>query len=247
MNGRENASIIDLKIGTSTITFNTIQNTTTSCQVALNNVIGTIVINPIVQIDNTNIAVSTICIGSVATVVISNATNLPDGVYQFNYSIPTGTPTTGNSGDVTITGGIGQFTVPATVFAAVGNYSITISSITSTTGCSNTNEDANTNFEVVAPLTAGTFTGLTSVCPSTGIIDLATLLTGESVGGEWTDSSAVVVISPITIISFPAGTYSYTYTVNNACGTDTEVVQFTILPNPQLTSINGMFARLLFS
>jgi gliding motility-associated-like protein len=225
-------------IGTTTITFNTIQNTTTSCQVALNNVIGTIVINPIVQIDNTNIAVSTVCIGSAATVVISNATNLPDGVYQFNYSIPTGTPTTGNSGDVTITGGIGQFTVPATVFAAVGNYSITISSITSTTGCSNTNEDANTNFEVVAPLTAGTFTGLTSVCPSTGIIDLATLLTGESVGGEWTDSSAVVVISPITIISFPAGTYSYTYTVNNACGTDTEVVQFTILPNPQLTSIN---------
>ncbi|MFN7675116.1 beta strand repeat-containing protein, partial [Flavobacterium sp.] len=225
-------------IGTTTITFNTIQNTTTSCQVALNNVIGTIVINPIVQIDNTNIAVSTVCIGSAATVVISNATNLPDGVYQFNYSIPTGTPTTGNSGDVTITGGIGQFTVPATVFATVGNYTITISSINTTTGCSNTNEDANTNFEVVAPLTAGTFTGLTSVCPSTGIIDLATLLTGESVGGEWTDSSAVVVISPITIISFPAGTYSYTYRVNNACGTDTEVVQFTILPNPQLTSIN---------
>ena len=225
-------------IGTTTITFNTIQNTTTSCQVALNNVIGTIVINPIVQIENTNIAVSTICIGSVATVVISNATNLPDGVYQFNYSIPTGTPTTGNSGDVTITGGIGQFTVPASVFATVGNYSITISSITTTTGCSNTNEDANTNFEVVAPLTAGTFTGLTSVCPSTGIIDLATLLTGENTGGEWTDSSAVVVISPITIISFPAGTYSYTYTVNNACGPDTEEVQFTILPNPQLTSIN---------
>ena len=105
--------------GTTTITFNTIQNTITTCQVNLSNVTGTIVINPIVQIDNTNIAVSTICIGSVATVLISNATNLPDGIYQFNYTIPTGTPTTGNSGDVTITGGIGQFTVPASVFALI--------------------------------------------------------------------------------------------------------------------------------
>ena len=224
--------------GTTTITFNTIQNTTTTCQVTLNNVSGTIVINPIVQIDNTNIAVSTICIGSVATVVISNATNLPDGVYQFNYSIPTGTPTIGNSGDVTITGGSGQFTVPASVFATVGNYTITISSITTTTGCSNAIEDANTTFAVVAPLSAGTFTGITSVCPSTGIIDLAALLNGESAGGVWTDGTSQVVTSPINIISFPAGTYSYTYTVTNACGSDTEVVQFTVYANPQLTTLN---------
>ncbi|MCF6130554.1 gliding motility-associated C-terminal domain-containing protein, partial [Flavobacterium sp. AS60] len=225
-------------IGTTTITFNTIQDLTTTCLIALSNAVGTIVINPIVQIDNANIAVSTICIGSVATVVISNATNLPDGVYQFNYSIPTGTPATGNSGDITITGGNGQFTIPASVFATVGSYTITISSITTTTGCSNMNEDANITFAVVAPLTAGTFTGLTSVCPSVGIIDLAALLNGEDAGGVWTDSASVVVTSPINISGFSAGTYTYTYRVDNACGPDTEQVQFTVYANPQLTTLN---------
>ncbi|MFB9088426.1 T9SS type B sorting domain-containing protein, partial [Flavobacterium paronense] len=224
--------------GTTTITFNTIQNSTTTCQVDLTNTNGTIIINPLVQVDNTNIAVSSICIGSVATVDISNATNLPDGVYQFDYSIPTGIPSTGNSGDVTITGGIGQFTIPASVFATTGNYTITISSISTTSGCSNTSQDANITFAVVSPLTAGTFSGITSVCPSVGIIDLTTLLTGEDAGGVWTDSTSQVVTSPINIISFTAGTYSYTYTVTNTCGSDTEVVQFTVLANPQLTTLN---------
>ena len=39
-------------------------------------------------------------------------------------------------------------------------------------------------------------------------------------------------------MSFAAGTYSYTYTVTNTCSTDTENVQFAILPNPQIASFN---------
>ena len=224
--------------GTTTITFNTIQNTTTTCQVTLVNIIATITVNPLVNISNTNIAVFSICIGSAAIVEISNATNLPDGIYQFDYTIPTGIPTTGNSGNVTITGGVGQFTVPAAVFTSAGNYTITISGINTTSGCSNTSQAANITFSVVSPLNSGTFTGLVSVCPSTGVINLASLLSGAAAGGIWTDSSSQVVTSSINIINFIPGTYTYTYTVSNACGTNSTSVQFTVLPNPQLSSFN---------
>ncbi|UPT69663.1 MAG: gliding motility-associated C-terminal domain-containing protein [Flavobacterium sp. JAD_PAG50586_2] len=224
--------------GTTTITFNTIQDPTTTCQVTLVNIIGTITISPLVQVDNADITVSSVCLGSDATVVISGAADLPDGVYQFNYVIPTGTPATGNSGDVTITGGDGQFTIPSSVFGGVGNYTITISGITTPTGCSNPAEDANITFAVVAPLTAGTFSGIVSVCTSSATLDLTTLLTGQDTGGTWTDSSSVVVISPLDISAFTAGDYTYTYTVTSLCGTDTEDVQFTILPSPLLTPAN---------
>ena len=224
--------------GTTTISFDSIQNTTTSCQVILVNIIATITVNPLVQINNTNIAVSSICLGSIATVNITNATNLPDGTYQFNYSIPTGTPATGNSGNVTITNGVGQFTIPASVFPSIGNYTIIISGITTTSGCSNTTQDANITFSVVSPLNPGAFTGLVSVCTSIGIIDLASLLTNEDNGGTWTDNTSQVVTSPINIINFSAGTYTYTYTVTNACGTFATPVQFTVLAKPVLSTFN---------
>ncbi|MFT3687300.1 MAG: gliding motility-associated C-terminal domain-containing protein [Phycisphaerales bacterium] len=225
--------------GTTTITFNTIQNTTSTCQSTLTNVTGTITINPVVQIDNTNLAVASICLGSNAVVNISNASGLADGTYQFNYTIPTGTPATGNSGNVTITGGAGSFTIPASVFATTGSYTLTISGITTTSGCSNTAEDATITFTVVSPLTAGAaVTPAPTYCTSVITVDLNNLLTGQSTGGTWTDSASTAVTSPITISSFAAGTYSYTYAVTNACGTDTETVQFTVLATPQLTTVN---------
>ncbi|WP_162126287.1 gliding motility-associated C-terminal domain-containing protein [Flavobacterium phycosphaerae] len=226
--------------GSTTITFTNIQNTTTTCQSALTNVSATILINPVAQLDDTNISVATVCIGSDATVTITNAINLPDGNYQFDYTIPTGNPTTGNSGIVTFAGGNGSFTIPGAVFATANNYSITINTITAASGCSNASEDAATSFNVVNLNNAGTFvTPISSVCSSVGVIDLNTLLTGQDLGGTWTDSTNTVVTSPINIVTFATGTYSYTYTANNGgCAADTEVVQFNVLASPKLTTLN---------
>jgi hypothetical protein len=92
---------------------------------------------------------------------------------------------------------------------------------------------------IVSPLpNAGIFSVIQSVCSSVGIFDVNTLLTSQQANGVWTDSNNNVITTPITIVSFAAGTYSYTYSVTNTCGTDTETVQFTILPNPVLISPN---------
>ncbi|MGV9004863.1 T9SS type B sorting domain-containing protein, partial [Flavobacterium sp.] len=224
--------------GTTLITFTGIGNTVTNCIAAPSNVTGTIIINPLVTIDDTNITVVNACLNSDVLVVISSAANLTDGTYQFDYSITGGVVLSVNSGDFVVTSGSGQFTIPAATFPTVGSYTITINAITSTTQCSNLTINASTNFEIVEPIVAGTFNGIISVCPSTGTIDLASLLDNESTGGVWTDATSQTVTSPLNISSFAPGTYSYTYTVSNACGNDDETVQFTILANPQIATSN---------
>ncbi|HQW68711.1 MAG TPA: gliding motility-associated C-terminal domain-containing protein, partial [Flavobacterium sp.] len=225
-------------IGTSTITFENIANTVTNCTATLVNVTSIIEVKPLLDILPNVITVANVCLGTDVTVVFTNATNFPDGTYQFNYSIPTGNPTTGNSGDVLITAGNGQFTIPASVFATVGSYTLTITGITSTAECSNPTVSSSVTFDVQATPNSGTFTGLISICPSTGVLDLNSLLENEDTGGEWKDSTGQVVNSPLTIINFSPATYSYTYTVTNSCASVSTTVQFTILPNPQIASFN---------
>ena len=137
-------------VGTTVINFTTIQNNTTTCSVTLVGVAKNFVINPLADLIDANLSATNVCFGNGITVNINGATGLPDGVYQFNYTIPTGSPTTGNSGNVTITAGVGQFAIPASTFSTAGIYALTITGITTTTGCSNPNENATVNFELLA-------------------------------------------------------------------------------------------------
>lgn len=106
-------------------------------------------------------------------------------------------------------------------------------------GVSPCTSDAATVTVIVAPIPdAGTFGGVQTVCTSAGTFDLATLLGGEQPGGVWTDGALAAVANPLDIALLSAGTYSYTYTIVNACGTDAETVQLTILPVPALTIPN---------
>ncbi|GGD17032.1 hypothetical protein GCM10011343_04790 [Flavobacterium orientale] len=83
---------------------------------------------------------------------------------------------------------------------------------------------------------AGLFTGAQDVCSSNAAFDLFTLLDGtQQSGGVWTAFDTSVVSNIFNATINPIGTYTFTYTVTNACGSDDETVQFTIIQSPQLT------------
>ncbi|HEY0045979.1 MAG TPA: gliding motility-associated C-terminal domain-containing protein [Flavobacterium sp.] len=92
---------------------------------------------------------------------------------------------------------------------------------------------------VVSPQpNAGTFTGIQNVCNSAGTFDLGTLLTGEQTGGTWTDSNNVIVDALLNVTPLTAGTYNFTYKIDNSCGTDSKSVSINIISAPILTIPN---------
>lgn len=93
---------------------------------------------------------------------------------------------------------------------------------------------------IVAPIpNAGTYVGAPqNFCNAIGTINLFSLLTGNQTGGDWIGSNGLVVNNIVDISSMIPGEYSYTYTIANTCGSDSEPVRFTIQPNPVLALAN---------
>ncbi|GLB52379.1 protein of unknown function precursor; adhesin [Neptunitalea chrysea] len=93
--------------------------------------------------------------------------------------------------------------------------------------------------QVSTPLSAGNFTGTMVNCSSTGMFDLSDLLDGtQDAGGIWLDSSNNTISNPIDVATYVAGSYSYTYSVTNVCGTDTEDVTI-VFPDTPDAGIDG--------
>ena len=134
--------------GMNTLSFLTITNLATNCSTLLSNVFYNFIISP--GINNSNITMSNICLGTNGTLLINNAIGLPNGTYQFTYSLAQGTPSTGTISNVVINNGSGIITIPFSALTIVGLNSIIITSITNLiSGCNNPNETATTSFEVL--------------------------------------------------------------------------------------------------
>ena len=203
-------------LGTTVISITNIANSVSFCESTVSGVTATFVVNPLVQLDNANLSATNVCFGTNIQINISGASNLPDGVYQFNYTIPTAVPTTGNSGNVTITAGSGLFTVPSSLFTIAGIYSITITGITTASGCSNMNEDATASFEILPlPNVSGAVVSTETTCINffnqvtisgannlpDGIYTLSYELSGANIAST---TVLVTFVNGITVITIPA-------------------------------------------
>ena len=141
-----------------------------------------------------------------------------------------GTPQVGGTWSPPLASGTGVFN-PAVDNAGVYTYTFE--------GNQPCDDDTATVTVKVDPIAnAGTFVGTQNVCNSAGNFNLFTLLSGNQIGGVWTDVNNQTISNPIDVSKLSPNTYSYTYTITNSCGSDSETVQFTILTNPVLAAAN---------
>lgn len=157
-------------IGLTTVTFNSVTNTDTTCSNTLNFGVD-FMVNPLPNVTPSQFNIADICLGQNASGAISNATNLVDSSYTILYDL-TGTNTAVNqSSTLTIVSGAGSFVIPSSVLTNAGATIATITSITNnTTGCT-TSPIAIADSFIINPLpdTTGTTVAVTEpICLGSG-------------------------------------------------------------------------------
>ncbi|WP_366927245.1 gliding motility-associated C-terminal domain-containing protein [Flavobacterium sp.] len=207
--------------GQTTITFNSIRNNASGCDVTLSGVSATFTVNPTPVFDSANLAATSVCFGNAVQVTLSNATGIPDGNYIFNYSIPGLTPSTGNSGVVAVSGGNATFTIPASAINIGGSFTITITGIVgqgNLCGNSTTSLSANFTVEPVANLTAATIS-VANTCLGSG--STATITNIDAPDGTYTITYTITGVNPTT----------QTLDITAVNGQATFAIDATLLPN----------------
>ncbi|SFU42521.1 hypothetical protein SAMN05216480_10382, partial [Pustulibacterium marinum] len=112
----------------------------------------------------------------------------------------------------------------STLSVGTYSYSYTVTS----TACDSVATEV--TFTISSTDSSGVFTGSQDVCSTTSAFDLFSLLDGsESVNGTWLDSSNNTITNPIDVNTLALGTQTYTYQVNNSCGSSSTTVNFEVL------------------
>ncbi len=229
-------------IGTTTISFDAILNTNSTCSATLTGILVNVVVRPISDLTDANLSSSGACPGAPATVAITGAA-MADGNYQFNYSIPGANPSTGTTGIVSLLGGAGSFVLPSALFPASGNYTITVTGITSlSAGCGNPLENASTNIVIYAApdvtgaqlSAANSCSGLDNAIQISGAGNLAdgTFDLTYQLGGNASGSATVPVI-------FTGGSASFTIPASQLPTSGTVTVTVTqLLTSPGACGAN---------
>lgn len=211
---------------------------------------GTGIFNPAVDAPGnyTYTVGSELCERDSATVTV-NVTRSPNAG-GLNASLLINTCVTNNAVDLFTglngTQDVGTWTNNATgavvsnIFDATVGAGTYLFTYTVTGGVSPCESDFAVVTVIVAPVpNAGTYIGAPqNFCNSIGTINLFSLLTGNQSAGDWIGSNGLVVNNIVDISAMIPGEYTYTYTITNSCGSDSEQVRFTIQPNPVLALAN---------
>lgn len=248
-------SVLLTNIGSTTITFNSVTNTDTTCSNTLGFPVP-FMVNPLPNVTPSQFDVADICLGQNASGTISNATNLVDSNYTILYDL-TGANTTAVSQSATLVtvSGAGNFVIPSSILTNSGTTNITITSITNNvTGCTTSPiaigdsfvinplpDVTGTTVNVIEPICLGSGTTATIVSPllADGTYNISYDLTGaNTVSGTSTlvlaSGSGSFIIQASELIN--AGNYTITITgITNpatVCTGTSAVITDTFVVNP---------------
>ncbi|MBN8567671.1 MAG: gliding motility-associated C-terminal domain-containing protein, partial [Flavobacteriales bacterium] len=265
-------STLLVNTGTTIVAFNSILNTVTTCQSNLSGIEVQLEVLPIPTLQTVNLQIQNVCFGSNVNVQIINALNLPNGQYQFSYSIPGANPVNNVTGNVTIQDGAGQFEIPSSIFTTAGLYNFTLNAINnSDLACSNSTVNVTVAFEILAqPIISEAQVSIVSTCVNTDAIvtitnasqlqdgnyQLTYLLSNANIFSEtitvnFTGGSAQFTIPSSAITNAGSNTLTINQilsSVGNICGNGGntfEVIQFTIssVQTPELIEGGNVFCE----
>ncbi|PBJ12179.1 gliding motility-associated C-terminal domain-containing protein [Flavobacterium sp. ACN6] len=123
---------------TVTIEYIYLSSTRGACINIINDLSDVLHVYPLPDLNTVELLANPVCQNEIATVQITNGTQLADGNYDIQYNITGDNVATGQSANFTMSGGNASFDIPAILSAKSGAVTITITNITNTaTGCTN--------------------------------------------------------------------------------------------------------------
>ncbi len=241
-------------LGTSIFTFSTITNTVSNCLVNLTDISKSVLINATSDLLDINLSAPAKCFGEQVVVLITNATNLLDGNYQFVYSLPNGvgTPFIGTTSLTVIANGLGAFTISSSSFPSFGTYLINITQILNlTTGCNNLSENAMTTVILKnSPNIAGAILTVNPICinsSNTVTISNAINLIGTYTVNYALSGDALLVGSDQITFTNGVGSFIIPQPILSVSGTVTVTIQ-DLIDQTTLCGISGIsFLPISFS
>jgi hypothetical protein len=177
-----------------------------------------------------------VCAGTTASTVSVSSTTLPTGSYTITYGLSAPNAISNQTATLSFTSGApgtGTFTIPAAQLSVAGTTTVTVSKISSGTGCDYNISSGNTASVIgsaSAPATPVTVSGSTSVCPSSSALyyQVAPVANATSynwaVPAGWTiDSGAGGTKIKVTSGGIGQGG-NITVSASNGCGTSSAYV-----------------------